>query len=246
MRLDIRNEADFEKLMESLADDLADANIHFKLYRNLNDSIDEFARELNQSAAFWTAVFIALRDSTLFLLCRIYDQHEKALSLPNWLDTIKANLSLFDIANFRARLKDNPFVDALAESPRKPVSSQLEADIEFASESEPVKKLIKLRMNVLAHKYAKNIMRGIDPLKGSPFTDEEIQSLLDTGLTIFDRYSDLFRAHYYASRIIGDDDYLRVLGAIRADLERREAEFLETMKRISDLETGKQNEVRET
>jgi hypothetical protein len=239
MRLDITSETEFERLIEGLSEDLVSASIHFELYRDLRSSTKGYLRELNQSVAFWQATFRAHLDSTIFRLCRIYDQHDKALSLLNWLDTIKGNLHMFDIPNFRARLRDNPFVNSLAAEPRKPDLSQLQADIASASESNPlVKKLIILRGNVFAHKYAKNIMRDKDLLETYPLTWEEIQSLLETGLAILNRYSGLFQAQHYSSKVVGHDDYLYVLGAIRADLERRDAELQATMKRISDLETG--------
>ena len=43
-----------------------------------------------------------------------YDKDSRSLSLLSLLDTIAINVHYFDEAEFRERLKDNPFVDSLA------------------------------------------------------------------------------------------------------------------------------------
>lgn len=44
-------------------------------------------------------------------LCMVYDQHPKSLNPVNLLDTIKANIEIFDERSFRQRLMMNPVVD---------------------------------------------------------------------------------------------------------------------------------------
>jgi len=240
MRLKIRDESDFERLIEALADDLVSASIHFKLYLDLRKSGQDYLRELNHSIAFWQATFRAHLDATLFRLCRIYDQYKTSLSLRNWLDTIQENLELFDVPNFKARLKDNPFVESLAGDARKPEGGQLKEDIFLVSESNPlVKNLIKLRMNLFAHKSANNIILGKDLMQIYPITLDEIQSLLDNGMGILNRYSSLFRAQLYYNQVVGHDDYLYVFSAIKADLDRRDAVLKAELEKLSEADSGK-------
>jgi hypothetical protein len=58
-------------------------------------------------------------DATLLQLCKAYDLYDgkPTLNLRNFLETIQANLYLFDEPNFRERLKENAFVDSLAAAP---------------------------------------------------------------------------------------------------------------------------------
>lgn len=232
MQLKIRNETDFEKLIKALAEDLVTANIHFKLYRDLNNAVNEYVRELNQSPAFWRATFRAHLEVTLFRLCRIYDQHLTSLSLKNWLDTIKTNLKIFDVPNFKERLKNNPFVDSLALHAKKPAEKSLEKDIRLASENDYlVKKLVILRMNLYAHKSAKNVMNEKDLLETYPLTFNDINNLLERGVRILNRYSNLFNANIYSTQIVGHDDYLNVLNAVKFDLEQTEAKLEAELKK---------------
>ena len=232
MQLEIRSEKDFEKLTKALADDLVTANIHFKLYRDLNNAVNKYVRELNQSSAFWSATFLSHLEVTLFRLCRIYDQNKKSLSLKNWLDTIKANLKIFDVPNFKARLKNDPFVNSLALHVKKPPEKSLEEDIRLTSGNDHlVKKLVKLRMNLYAHKSAKNVMNEKDLLKTYPLTLNDINILLKRGVRILNMYSNLFNANIYSTQIVGHDDYLYVLNAVKSDLEQQDAKMETELKK---------------
>ena len=73
MQLNIRHEEDFGKLLDSLADDLVQANIHFRLYEDLQKSIPEFVSIFNESNTFWHLTFRSHLDAALFRLCRVYD-----------------------------------------------------------------------------------------------------------------------------------------------------------------------------
>jgi len=150
VKIDVSDSAEFKRLLEALADELIDAHDHFRLHQDLNATIPEYQVEFNQSAEFWTITLSAHMDATLLRLCKAYDLYEgkPSLNLRNFLETIQANLHLFDEPNFRERLKDNPFVDSLAASARKPDAAQLQQDLESASNANPsVKKLTIWRHN---------------------------------------------------------------------------------------------------
>jgi hypothetical protein len=232
MKLHIKNSVDFEKLLNALGTDIVNANIFFKHHYNLKSAAAEYTKEFNQSVTFWNITFQALLDATMFALCRIYDTHAKTNSLRNLLDTIKGNLHIFDEADFRIRLKDNPFVGSLAESAEKPDLKQLNEDIEYASDKNPlVNNLRAWRNNILAHKSAKIIIKGTNVPDDFPLSMENIAELLESGMSILNHYSGLFRALSYSTQIVGHDDYRHVLNCIRADLKRREEQFREELKR---------------
>jgi hypothetical protein len=228
MKLKIKSSEEFERLLDSLANELVNANIYFKLHSDLIASIPVYEKELNESSTFWTLTFQSHLDAALFRLCRVYDTHPKSNSLANLLDTIKANLYIFDEMNFRERLKDNPFVDSLAQSARKPDLKQLDEDREYASENNPlVNTLLIWRNNIFAHRNAKNITRKKNLVVEYPFSKNNVSDLLKKGISILNHYSGLFRAVSHSTQIVGHDDYKHVLSYIRAGLKYRE-EKIET------------------
>jgi hypothetical protein len=143
MKLPIKNSQDFEKLLDALASDIVMANIYFNHHRSLKLAANDYLKEFNESVTFWNILFQSLLDATMYRLCRIYDAHKKSNSLPNLLDTIHENLYIFDESDFRVRLKDNPFVDSLAKSARKPDPKQLTEDVAYASDANPLVKNLR-------------------------------------------------------------------------------------------------------
>ena len=233
MPFKINSSEEFERLMEALSHDLVHANIHYRLHRDLQDSVQEYEREFNQSNTFWWLTLNAHFDACLFRLCRAYDQNKNALHLRNWLEIIQENLHLFDIDAFKVRLKENSFVESLAASARKPDPKQLAADIEFASNNNPlVKKLTILRNKVIVHRDIKLLIQDRNFWQEQSLKYAEIDTLLEQGVAILNRHSNLFKALSYSKQIVGHDDYKYVLASIRADRERREAEYEEELRRI--------------
>lgn len=218
--------------MEGLARDIVNANIHFRMYQNLNDSISDYCSELNQSPTFWQLTISAQIDAALLRLCRAYDSHGSALSLPRLLITINQNLGIFQTPHFKARLKDNPFVESLASDNRVPDKSTLAADIKLVSESDHlVSRLLKWRNNIGAHR---NPNETIMPncIAGDSLKFAEIKELLARAIHILNRYSALFKALSYSSNMIGSDDYIYVLGCVRRDIETRKQQLAEEMAKL--------------
>lgn len=161
MVIQFKTDEEFQRLLASLAQELVDANIHWRLLSDLRKNIEVFSTEYNQSVAFWTLTFQAHLDATIFRLIRVYDDHSSSLSLKNLLDTISDNIDIFETERFRERLKDNPFVESLSEGTRKPDTEQLKQDIAFASNNNlVVNKLTIWRNNLFAHKSAGNAVKG--------------------------------------------------------------------------------------
>ena len=239
MHIKISNAAEFQGLLEALAGELVEANIHFKLHRALVDSIPEYVKEYNQTATFWSLTHQAHLDVALFRLCKIFDQHSKSLNLRNLLDTIKQNLSLFEIENFRERLKDSPFVESLSEGSRKPDIKQLEKDLAFVSEKNPLVEILvnKWRNNLFAHIGPKYVIKKRRISAEYPLTVDDIEKLLKTGMSILNRYSSLFRANTYSTQIIGHDDFKFVLKSIRENLNLMDRQLEEERKKWTKSQT---------
>jgi len=221
MQLNIKNSAEFEKLLQALAEEAMHANFFLKLFEDLQRATYEYLYEFNQANAFWGLTIQALTDATLIRLCRIYDTHPKAINLPNFLDTIKANLHLFDVDDFRRRLKDNPFVESLSQSARKPDVAQLDEDIKYVSDKNPlVQKLLIWRNNILAHRNAGNVIKERNMVAEYPFSLKDATDLLGRSTTIINHYSSLFREVTFSPQMVGQDDYMYVLSCMRANSKR--------------------------
>ena len=223
--ISIESDEQFKHLLGSLAQELVDANIHWKLRKDLEDQIRPFSDEFNQTATFWSLTFQAQLDAAIFRLVRIYDGNTHALSLRNFLDTIVANLQIFDVDRYRDRLKGNPFVDSLTDKAEQPNADQLSNDIAFVSnENKLVQKLTIWRNNLFAHKSAKNAVRNYNIANDFPLTSEDIDNLLVEGMNILNRYSLMFVANTYSTQIVGHDDFTFLLDCVKKDLAaRREA-----------------------
>lgn len=226
MKIEIESAKQFEDLLTALAQEVVDANIHWHLLQDLKGKAEEYSRELNESATFWSQTFQAHLQATIFILIRVYDGNSKVLSLRNLLDTIEANITIFDKENFKERLKDNVFVESLAEDVRKPNAEQLGKDIEFSSDqNEVVNKLQIWRGNLFAHKSAKNVLSGKDITSEYPLNTNDIGILVKGSIDILNRYSQLFKAETYSTQMIGHDDYQFVLDSLRYKLKAMKKEL---------------------
>jgi hypothetical protein len=234
MKLKFKSAEEFRRLLTALLDDLIDARFHFSLYHNLAKATEQYATEFAQSPTFWGLTLSAHMDAVLLRLCRAYDTYEHtALTLQNLLGTIQAHMSIFDEPNFRQRLKGNSFVDSLAAELRSPNQAQLQKDIQAVSDSDPlVHKLVMWRHNYIAHR---NSHFALNPRKFDakyPLLFTEIDTLLNRGLEIGNRYSLLFDASAHATLMVGRDDYLNLLIAVREHVEAYERRLEQEWKRL--------------
>ncbi len=222
---------ELETLLDSLSEDTVTASIHWRLCKDLWASVNECVRELNQSPAFWSLTMNAHREVVLFRLGRLYDQQNRALSLPSLVATISANAHFFDVEHFRERLKDNPFVASLAESARTPDTQTLSTDARVVSDSDPlVKKLASLRNRVIAHRDP-TVVLGASQSPPGDLSQTEIDTLLERAATTVNRYSSLFKANTHAMTILGHDDFRRVLKHVKDGLDARAAAIAAEIER---------------
>lgn len=231
----ITSASQLETLLDSVSEDTVTAAIHWRLCKDLLASVNDFVRELNQSPAFWSLTMNAHREVVLFRLGRLYDQQNRALCLTSLVSTISANVHFFEVDHFRERLKDNPFVASLAASVRPPDIATLTVDSEAVSESDPlVKKLITLRNRVIAHRDP-TVVLGASQSPPGDLSEVEIDSLLERAATTVNRYSSLFKANTHSMRILGHDDFRRVLGHVKDGLNARAAAIEAEIERATTV-----------
>lgn len=209
------NSVDFGKLLDTIAENLVSASIHNRLHTNLCTASQEYYAEMNQSPAFWELTINAHAIATILILCRVYDQHKDSLNLKKLLNIVYANRAIFEKEHFYERIKDRPFADELSKTSRIPDAQSLKQDIEYVSEqTNPlVKKLSDFRDTQVAHIDKRHILNGIN--NSDPILWGEVEELISRGFEIFTTYENLFRASSWSSRMIGEEDYERVLKSVR-------------------------------
>jgi hypothetical protein len=109
--------AQLEQQLKGLIDQLFAANLHFKIGSGLRKSWREYYEELVQAHVFWKYTIHAHDTIALLGLCRVYDKtraaNQRCLTLRRIIATVEANRRVFEPAEFRKRLQQNPHVDYL-------------------------------------------------------------------------------------------------------------------------------------
>ncbi len=225
--ISIRDATEFEQLLNAVSHDVVDAHIHFQMYEELVEAIGKHPLVVQQSNTFWTFTLQAQLNSSVYALFRAYDQDTRSLHLRSWLTTIQENLHLFDEESFRERLKDNPYVASLAQDSRKPDVATLDGDIALCSSSDPiVKKLTVYRSSRIAHRNAKALLSPGDIGERFGLTFDDIRTLLERARTIVNRYSYLFAASTYSTKVIGHDDFEYIFKCVEEKVEEARRQWL--------------------
>jgi hypothetical protein len=209
----VNSEKEFERLLDHMTREADRASDHWHLLRGLEAASKKYRMEMYESRTFWNFTLFAHLDVVLFRLARLYDQHDRSLSLRRFLLTIKASKQDFSQESFRKRLQGNPFVESLW---RKVNPSTLGIDIRRVSEEHDplVSRLCKLRNQVLSHVDPNPVRLGTTStapwLKG-----KEIGILINRARKILTRYSLTYRASLTSARVLGADDYQHLLDLVR-------------------------------
>ena len=226
----LQSEGEFHTLLDSATRGVQ-RHLHWRLYRKLRAAIRRYVREFNEAPAFWSLTMSAHSDAALFRLVRLYEPNG-GLALERLIETIRASPWLFEVQRFRKRLKDNPHVESLAKHARPPRADEFDRDVRFVAEDERlVSKLLTLRNRVLAHRDPSVILGSVrDPY--SDLTARQVVALLKRASTIVNRYWQLYSAGSHLMRIMGEDDYRTVLGAVRERGRERRRQFNEELRRV--------------
>jgi hypothetical protein len=205
-----RDSIEFGRLLDRLAHDITYAAIFRSLRADLSASFNEYSREFNQSQAFWSLSLQSYIEAAIHRLSRVYVSHSRALSLESWLEAIKNNPQWFA-------------------SPPDPV--RLDQDIGSVGKSDSiVKKLVQLRGSVVAHINLRDIAENLRLGNRFALTFNDVDLLIARAKAILNRYSLLFKRESWSKDIVGHDDFLIILRALRADLERSDTKVAEQIE----------------
>ena len=76
---------EFKRLLEGLLNDVVDAHIDYKLYKDLIEASEEFPFVISQSNTFWSFILKSHLNTSLHALTKVHDQENKALLLYSFL-----------------------------------------------------------------------------------------------------------------------------------------------------------------
>lgn len=223
----IKTEEDLKRVLEGVQRDLIHSNCYFRLFMDLDDSVAEYSKEMNQARTFWTLSRDALLESAILRLCRAFerDNDKNGNSLGFLLAAIKSNAEMFSFDSFKERMSSNEHSDP-HESWRELDLAELDDDIDFASESNPpLKKLIYWRDKHLVHRDSTVVIRNLKLDDNNSLNFGEFTDLLKGGIAIVNRYSRLFHQTTHSEIMIGHDDYKTVLRLMRDGLRLRKQEL---------------------
>jgi AbiU2 len=212
----IESATEFTRLRNGLAKDVVGAYHHWHMIADLQEAHEKYPLVELQSRTFWYLTREAHKNACLHQLCRVFDQTKKTLNLFSWLSTIKISLSMFDVEEFRLRLKDNPFVESLAASAVKPDQSILDRDLALCHETDPiVRKLYLYRGDYVAHRNAKKSKNTVVDRTATDITDDVIETLLKRAISILNNYSSLFAAEIYSTTMHGQRDFKYIFTSVQ-------------------------------
>jgi len=172
---------------------------------------------MGYSKVFWHFTFKAHSDSTLLHLSRIYDQNPNGFHLRKFLEEgVGKNRWIFEPKLFKQRLKANPSAEDLLQAVGPINEKILIDDIEFSSDkSNPtVKKLVKWRNNVLAHRSLDSVLPSDSPKNIEQPSMPDMEQLINRGFEILNRYASYFEATSFSKNIFESDDFNFVLEAL--------------------------------
>ncbi|MEN9573121.1 MAG: hypothetical protein RL514_976 [Verrucomicrobiota bacterium] len=206
-----------KRRFEVLAGELGIANTHLYIYRKLTEAREaEFADELYKALDFWGYTIQAHVQAAVLRLCRVYDSNGETLGLQCLLQCL---VRAARIGHLNSQVTQKRF------------AQQVKSDLNFCaghSTDALVKKLRVLRCKFVAHRNHEFSMKQTkDSLAEYPLTIGELQSLIDDGFSVLERWarwSKVYDAYgegvlfpRYAS---GKDDYLFVLKSLKSALQQ--------------------------
>ena len=219
-------EAELSEQMTFLQKHLFGAKAHFDIFMGVKESWAKYIDVINSSAAFWNLTIQAHSGMSVLYLCRIYDQHDRAIHLFRFLNDIKKCTHFFNETAFKERLKNEKGrdIEGLAKYPRDLNEKRLAEDIEFCTTTNPlVKNLVKWRNNMVVHfNYEEAIFEKKPFHEKNPLPFEDIETLISRGFDIVNRYSALFRAQQYSENFLSyqKGDYAFVLEHLKRYFDR--------------------------
>jgi hypothetical protein len=140
----VKSNDELQRLLEHLLHEAHRAQTYWTLWGAIEQSVEEYGRELHLTPGFWEVTKRAYQDAVVLRLARLFDPHPSVISLGNLLRTIEAEKS------GRGTLTLPGIVQVNLHCLEKEVLS-------VSVESDPVRTLLGLRDEYLAHRNVQRI-----------------------------------------------------------------------------------------
>jgi hypothetical protein len=228
----ISGDADLEKLLKRLSDDIVEAPAFLRLHKLLGVKFGEYEHEVNQSGFFWSLSAKAILEAGLIRLTRIYDQEQSALSLRRLLWTLRSNPHLFEDEAVKRRVNLG-YAEEMQPGSHSLDPQKLSLDLKLVSAGDPlVDKIIRWRNTFGAHISPKRMLKE-QKLKLNALTRNDAFDLCKRAFEIFNSYTSLYRATTYSTMIIGEEHSAdSVFKYLRLGLDAYEKEIDEEYARL--------------
>lgn len=206
------SEEKMEKLLYAVNLDLTKSKLFFSYFKSLNQSFKKYPKVVGKAYKFWTNAKEAFFTAMKTCLMRVYDQNHKdaAIGLRLLLLRVKENLELFSNESCQRRLSENFNANLLLRDRVDEVKfiKQLDEDInKVTNQHDVVKRLVILRNNNGAHRSEK-VLYGEDmKVSQTAITYDEIENLINDGLTILNFYSYHYNATSNAGNAVNYEDH---------------------------------------
>jgi hypothetical protein len=183
---------------DAIGREIQNAHIQYKLFSDLRKNIKGYHREFNNSPAFWGVTIRALQMGAISSLCRVYDPDSQGANLRQLLSKLR-NINMTPCGD------QNPLT-----------TKQILRDEKKVDRHDPlVKKLLWQRDNIYAHRKLKNVQKGTICPESYTLSGDELPRLLRRAKWIINRYGQIYLRNTWSMDIVGHDDYLYVLRALK-------------------------------
>lgn len=183
----------FAEFIRVLWDELYWADVYYGIFKEGSKLLKRYETAFNNARFFWHCTLQAHRQTALVYVHRLYDQNADSFNLHRFLLTIRNRPEIFDANAVRKRRAMDPHADRLIKSIGPIDIAQLERDIEFCSDKNPMVKILKTwRDRMTFHKDERELFRDTPFEKDYPLFLGDIDILIDRGFEILNRYSEYF------------------------------------------------------
>jgi len=214
---------EFDSHLTLLFHELRNANDHFHFVNCLLKATLDYKREIECSSTFWTFTINAHTSATMSHLCRVFDKHKDGVHLLFLLETVRDNPNYFCKQALKQRLGPIAGCDDLVEHFGDPNNHQINSDINFCRDPDPlVKKLRDWRNRIVAH-LAKDVSIDFNNFYAQySLRQTDIQQLISNAHDILNRCAGWYKAQNLSLFLPSDKDYEFILESVRIRLSKRD------------------------
>ncbi len=206
----------FLKYHERLVKELQHANLHFSLWKRLENYRADYLKELNQAHVFFRSTIEAHLEAALLHIFRVIDTHKDSVNIWTFLRFCDENQEIFS-------------VEALSQH-----RTDIDEDKKKLETLRPITKNLKLwRNKAFAHIDEKFVQDEVDVVKQHPIEIGQVEETITTLFRILNRYLLAYGHPTWLIALPGEDDIQTVMDAIRLMIQEEENRIKKELEELS-------------